>query len=153
MQMPQPTDGHRQLERLTGRWVGAETMHPSQWDPEGSQADGVTESRVALGGFAVIADYEQRRDGAVTFSGHGVYTYDPEQDLVRLHWFGSMGASLEVFTGRFNGDVLVITDDGPGMHRRLTYDLSTPGKMGSAMEMSPDGSEWTLLFEAVYRKQ
>ena len=47
-------------------------MHPSQWDPKGGVAIGRTKSRLALNGFALISDYEQKRDGVVTFTGHGV---------------------------------------------------------------------------------
>jgi len=34
----------------------------------------------------------------------------------------------------------------------MTYDLSTPGTMKAMMEMSQDGEEWKVLFEAVYRR-
>ena len=36
---------------------------------------------------------------------------------------------------------------------RLTQDLSQEGVMRSRMEMSPDGEEWTTLFESEARRQ
>jgi uncharacterized protein YodC (DUF2158 family) len=152
MDMPQPTDGHRRLERLAGSWEGTETMYPSQWDPEGGTATGRTESRVALGGFAVTSDYQQRRDGVATFSGHGVYTFDPKTGQYTLHWFDVMGSPPEVFTGGFIGDVLELSHGGPGMHVRMRWDFTRNGRIASSMEMSKDGMTWSKLFDGDYRQ-
>jgi hypothetical protein len=152
MALPKPSPGHLALEKLTGIWEGQETMHPSQWDPKGGVAFGRNRHTLSLGGFALLADYEQVRDGAVTFTGHGVYTYDPKQGRTFLHWFDCMGSPPEVFAGGFDGDVLTLAHSGPGMHARMTYDLSTPGTMKGTMEMSADGTEWHVLFEGVYRR-
>ena len=75
MEMPKPAPGHLKLERMAGSWEGEEKMPPSQWDPKGGVATGRSKSRVALSGFALITDYEQERDGIVTFSGHGVWMF------------------------------------------------------------------------------
>jgi hypothetical protein len=151
MDMPKPGPGHKKLEMLAGTWKGEETMYPSQWDPNGGTATGRTKGRLALDGFAVIVDYEQERDGKITFTGHGVYTFDPKQDLYVLHWFDCMGSPPEVFTGRFEGDVLTMSHGGP-MHARMTYDYGQAGKLLSRMEMSGDGSEWKTLFDGVYTR-
>lgn len=152
MNMPTPSDGHLLLKMLSGSWQGEETMYPSQWDPKGGTAIGRNEHEISLGGFALLADYEQERDGAITFSGHGVYTYNPDEDRHYLHWFDSMGSPPEVFVGGFDGDVLTLGHGGPGMHARMTYDFSAPGIMKGKMEMSPDGAEWKVLFEAEYKR-
>ena len=99
-------------------------MYPSPWDPEGGIAIGRMDSRVALSGFALINDYEQERDGTITFSGHGVFTYDPKIDVYALVWVDCMGAPPEIFKGKFEGDILRLAHGGPGMHVRLAYDLS-----------------------------
>jgi len=152
MNMPIPSDGHRLLERLSGTWQGEETMYPSQWDPEGGVAIGRNRNRVGLGGFALVSDYEQERDGSITFTGHGVYTYSASEDRFTLHWFDCVGSPPEVFKGVFEGDVLTLAHGGPGMHARMTYDFTEDGVMKGMMEMSPDGAEWKVLFEAVYKK-
>ena len=151
MDMPSPVAGHRKLEALVGRWEGTETLYPSQWDPKGGEAQGVTTSRVALGGFALVSDYEQRRAGAVTFAGHAVYTFDAKSGDHTLHWFDSLGSPPEVFRGRFEGDVLTLGHGGPGMHMRMRWDLTTPGRLRSGMEMSEDGKAWKKLFDGEYR--
>lgn len=152
MEMPRPGELHRTLARLAGEWSGDETMFPSPWDPAGGTADGHTTAREALGGFAVISDYEQRRDGEVSFSGHGVWTVDAESQEVVLHWFDSLGMGLEIFRGGWEGDVLTVRSRNPMGHARLTYDLSEEGVVRNRMETSADGESWAPMFEGVYRR-
>ena len=152
MHMPKPTEHHAKLEMLAGQWQGTETMHPSQWAPEGGTAIGRNDIRLALSGFASITDYEQEREGVITFRGHGVMTYDAAEACYVLHWFDDMGSPPEVFKGTFEGDVLTIAHGGPGMHVRMTSDFSTEGEMKARMEMSQDGTAWKVLFDALYRR-
>lgn len=152
MEMPKPAPGHLKLETMAGNWEGEENMHPSQWDPKGGTAIGRSKSRVALNGFALITDYEQVRDGAVTFTGHGVWTFEPKEQVYRLHWFDCMGSPPEIFVGRFDGDILTVAHGGPGMHARLTYDFTVPQHVLSKMDMSRDGATWNTLFDGRYRR-
>jgi hypothetical protein len=153
MEMPNPGPGHARLRQLEGLWEGEETMHPSQWDPAGGTAEGRMWSRVALDGFALVSDYEQRRDGRVTYSGHGVMSFDARSANYLLHWLDCMGGPVEIFTGQFAGDVLTVAHGGPGMHARLTYDVSVPGVMNTRMEMSMDGTAWKTLFDGAYQRR
>ena len=150
MEMPKPTEHHKRLETLAGRWQGAETMYPSQWDPEGGTATGHNDSRMALSDFALITEYRQERGGVTTFEGHGIMTYDSNKSVYVLHWFDSLGSPPEVFEGSFDGDILTLSHGGPGMHARFTYDLSREGILGSRMDMSQDGEEWATFFECDY---
>jgi Protein of unknown function (DUF1579) len=152
MDMPKPTADHKRLEKLAGIWRGTETMYPSPWDPNGGKAQGETRSRIALGGFAVVCDYKQSRDGKVTFEGHGVYAWDAKASQVVLHWFDMMGQGAEVFRGNWKADVLTVQSQGPMGHARLTYDFTKAGELKSQMEMSPDGSKWNKLFDATYQR-
>lgn len=148
MEMPTPTTEHQKLEIIAGRWEGEETMYPSPWDPNGGKAIGRSNSRIALGGFALISDYEQERDGRISFTGHGVFTYSSKEKLYTLTWFDCMGVQPEVFKGNFNGEILRISHGGPGMHAQLTYDLSEPNYLVMSMELAQDGVNWTKLFDA-----
>ena len=153
MEMPQPTDAHRKLERLAGSWVGEETMHPSPWDPAGGVATGRRRNRVGLNGLVVIGDYRQERDGKVTFEGHGVHTYDAKEGEYMLYWFDSFGGGPEQFRGSFDGDILTLTSRGKRGQSRMTDDLSEEGRIRSRMEMSTDGVEWKALFDASYVRE
>jgi hypothetical protein len=99
-----------------------------------------------------IRDYEQERDGVITFSGHGVFTFEPEAEVYSLHWFDCMGSPPEVFTGSFDGDILTMAHGGPGMHARITHDLTDPQTMLLRMEMSADGVAWDTLFDGRYER-
>ena len=153
MEMPKPTADHKQLEKLAGIWNGKETMHPSPWDPKGGEAEGTTLARLALDGFAVIADYEQSRGGKPTFSGHGVYTWDAAAGQVVLHWFDCMGQGSEEFRGSWDGDRLRLESRNPMGFARMTHDYSRAGTLTSRMEMSPDGETWTPLFDGRYQRK
>jgi hypothetical protein len=152
MEMPRPTADHKRLEKLAGIWKGKETLYPSPWDPKGGEAQATTRSRVALSGFAVIGDYEQSRGGQRTFEGHAVFTWDPHQQQVVMHWFDCMGQGKEEFRGTWKGDSLEISSRNPMGYARLTYDLSTPGTMRSSMEVSQDQKTWTRFFEGTYTR-
>ena len=148
MKMPTPSAGHRKLEKIAGRWEGEEKMYPSPWDQNGGTAIGRISSRVALNGFALINDYDQERDGEITFTDHGVFTDDSKEDSYTLVWVDCMGAPPEIFKGKFEGDVLKLAHGGPGMHVRLTYNVSEPDCLTTSMEMSQDGQTWNRFFDA-----
>ena len=87
---------------------------PSPSDPKGGAALGRITGRMALNGFALIFDHEQERYGAITFTGRGVYTYDPKEDLYTLSGLDAMGVPPEIFKGGFEGDVLRLRRRGDG---------------------------------------
>ncbi|MEO5721930.1 MAG: DUF1579 family protein [Chthoniobacterales bacterium] len=145
--MRKPSAGHRTLEKLAGRWEGAEKLYPSPWDPAGGMANGRMQARVALDGFALITDYEQARGGKVTFAGHGVFTFEPKDEIYTLSWFDCMGSPPEIFTGSCVDNVLTVAHGGSGMHARLTYDFREDGVLAKTMEISQDGEAWNLFFD------
>ena len=107
---------------------------------------------MALNGLALICDYEQERDGVITFTGHGVLMFEPKSETYALHWFDCMGSPPEVFVGRFEGDVLTAAHGGPGMHARVTFDMTDSQQMQTRMEMSQDGAAWNTLFDGRYER-
>ncbi len=153
MHMPKPDASHELMHALAGNWTGDERMHPSPWDPAGGTASARMTGRVALGGFAVIGDYEQRRGGQVTFTGHSVHTIDPATKEHVLHWFDCMGSGAEQFRGSWQGQRLVLTSQGPQGHMRVIYELAGKDTLISKMEMSQDGKKWSALVDATYRRQ
>jgi hypothetical protein len=148
METPIPTAEHRRLEKMAGKWEGEELAYDSSSDSKANVAIGRINSRIALGGFALIHDYERERNGKITFTGHGVFTYNSKEKVYELTWFDSMGERRTVFTGQFEGDVLRLTHGVPGMHARLTHDMSRPGHLLVSMEMAEDGANWTKVFDA-----
>ncbi|MCA9706718.1 MAG: DUF1579 family protein [Myxococcales bacterium] len=152
MAMPQPNEHHHRLTALAGTWVGQEHMHPSPWVPEGSVADARIVNHRGAGGFVLAQDYEQRRDGEVVFSGHGVFWIDPSSGEVRLSWWDAMGMAPNEFRGRWDGDQLVLRTQSPMGHTRASWVLTAEG-YAHTMEMSQDGEQWKVLMEGSYRRE
>jgi len=153
MEMPKPGQAHRKFETLVGSWEGGETLHPSPWDPAGGTATASVTNRWILDGFAVVQQYEQRRDGKVTFSGHGVFWYDPRRDEYVMHWWDSMGGTSGEYRGRFEGDRLVLGAPMPqGGHSRTSWTPTGPEAHTFLMEVSPDGETWHPAMEGRYRR-
>jgi hypothetical protein len=153
MDMPKPTDAHRKLERIVGHWIGEERMNPSPWDPAGGTAVGHVVNQVALDGFVVVQDYEQERNGSITFRGHGVFSWDATEQGYVLHWFDSMGMPPNVFRGSFEENVLTLSGKDQQGLSRVTFDFSRDGQYTFRMEVSPDGSEWFTFMEAEMTRQ
>jgi hypothetical protein len=153
MEMPKPTEAHKKLSIFDGLWIGQETIPPCPWDPKGGTAVGRCTNRVAVDDFIVIHDYEQERNGAISFRGHGVYTYDTTAKHYVLTWWDSMGVAPNVFKGDFNGNTLsMLCVDGQG-HCRTTSEFRKPGEYFFRMEMSQDGQQWMTMMEGVYTRQ
>lgn len=153
MEMPKPGPAHQKLELFAGDWSGEEKMHPSEWDPQGGTATASMNSRVVCDGFYVAGDYEQRRDGAVTFRGHSVLGIDPQSQEVVLHWFDSMGMGVNEFRGKFQGDKIALSFQSPMGWHRVSYDFGEKNAMRFRMDMSADQKQWKTMLEGVYRKK
>ena len=153
MEMPKPTDAHKKLERLAGKWKGEEKMYPSPWDPNGGIAVGRVNNHPALDGFTIVQDYEQERNSAVSFRGHGVFSYDATQQCYLLHWWDTMGMPPNEFKGTIEGSILTMTDKKPQGLSRAVFDLRQEGKYNFKMEMSQDGRQWQTLMEGNYNRE
>ncbi len=153
MEMPKPGEAHSRLQALVGRWHGGETLHPAPWDPAGGTATAVIENRVVLGGFAVVQEYQQTRDGAPNFSGHGLFWWDGAAGQHVMTWCDSMGGVPAEYRGAFDGDVLRLVHAMPhGGFSRCAFDCTSPGRYSFVLEMSPDGAAWTPALEGTYTR-
>jgi len=153
MNMPQMSDAHRRLHCLVGTWSGDEKLSPSPWDPTGGPAAGKSVNRAILDGFAVIHDYEQYRNGQVSFKGHGVFTWKAQENAYYLHWFDSMATTVNTYRGQFDGDMLSLESVDPNMKSRAVFDFGLPDSYTFRMDVSPDGAQWMTFMEGRYARQ
>ena len=154
MEMPQPLEEHRRLEKLAGTWIGEEKIHPSPWDPKGGTATGKVESRMDLGGFFLISDYVETRDGQVSYRGHGVYGYDRKEKCYTMSWFDSMGDGPAAPTkGHWEGNRLIFAHQTPVGHSRYTWELVGETRQRFTIENSQDGKSWAPFMEAQYTRK
>lgn len=153
-EMPKPTPEHARLAAMAGSWTSVETIHPGPWDPVGGTRTGRCEARVAMGGFFVVSDYEQTKDGRVSYRGHGVYGYDVKSKRWSMHWFDDMGGiPAQVVWGTWDGDTLVYEMSGPNGHHRYTYRLVRDGEYVFSILTSQDGKAWTTFMEGRFTRK
>jgi hypothetical protein len=151
--MPRPGKPHEKLNALIGTWIGEETIHPSPWDPQGGKTEARIVNRSALGGFVVEQDYEQRRDGQLSFEGRGIFGYDAGEQDYQLFWFDSMGLPPNHYRGTFEGTTLVLGTRSPRGHSRVTFELTSRSTYEFRMEVSVDGHSWKTFIEGRYRRK
>ena len=77
--------------------------------------------RESLDGMALVQDYEEEKDGAVVFHGHGVFLVEPDTQDVLWWWFDSMGFPPEPARGTWDGDVLLFDKSTPRGDARYRY--------------------------------
>ncbi len=159
-QIPGPE--HQVLAQLSGTWEGPEVLMPAPGSQEKHQRLGRIQARV-LEQFFVISDYVQKQDGAVTYRGHGVYSYDPSEQKYVMYWFDSMGGAGGVAKGEYVDGVLTFLNTSPmGQHRyRYTFLPRKDGPPGKGatqdrtrfeMSMSRDGKTWHDFMVGEYQR-
>jgi len=155
VKLPKPGKPHEKLQRLSGEWDGKETWHPSQFAPEGAEAEGAFEFRKDVDGFYLLADYEDSIAGKPNLRGHGVLGWDPKQESYTLHWFDNFGSPpAEPSRGDWQGDRLVL-ENGSGDHRgRTIFALKGDDAFEFGIEMSEDGGKsWSSTLDGDYHRR
>src|SRR5712692_3761717 len=103
MPMPKPAAEMKELRDFIGVWTSDEKFEPSPMMPPGGTGTGTNTTRLGPGGFSVLMD--QRSKSAMgPFSGHGVFTWDPNDKVYRFVWTDSMTPGVVIETGRKDGD-------------------------------------------------
>ncbi|MBI3834776.1 MAG: DUF1579 family protein [Planctomycetes bacterium] len=126
--MPKPNENHKKLQMLAGKWTGEETFHATPFALAGN-ATSTTNARVDLDNFFLISDHEQKRDGKVTYRGHGVYGYDTFANKFTMHWFDVMGCDPGApATGDWNGNTLTLQHSHKMGHGKFTFVIDGEGK-------------------------
>jgi hypothetical protein len=125
MEMPKPGAEHARLARLVGDWSGEENLSPSPWGPGGT-AFGRFQFRNGVDGMALLQDYEEEKEGKVSFRGHGVFIVDPVNGDVVWWWFDSLGFAPDPpARGSWDGDTLRLEKHTPRGAARYTFDFES----------------------------
>lgn len=108
--MPKPSAEMKELRELIGTWTSDEKFEPSPFMPSGGTGAGTNTARLGPGGFSVLM--EQRSKSAMgAFSGHGVFTWDPNEKAYKFFWADSMTPGVVMETGHKEGENLVLTGE------------------------------------------
>jgi hypothetical protein len=109
MAMPKPAPEMKDLRALAGTWTTDEAYEASAMGPAGT-GSGTNTVRLGPGGFSVLVD--QRSKGSMgSFTGHGIYSWDPDQKAYKAAWTDSMSPGLVTQTGHKEGENLVFTGE------------------------------------------
>lgn len=149
MEQPKPTEQHKRLEKLVGKWTGEEKIHGSPHTTE-TNATGTFDFRMDLGDLFAITDYVEKSGGGKTLlAGHGVIGWDAKQKHYTLHWFDTFGSPPGApGTGEWQNDTLKFHQEGSG---NTIFQL-TGGGLVFKIEMKVDGKGWTPIVEGKYRR-
>jgi uncharacterized protein DUF1579 len=151
--MPEVTDTHRKLHRFAGHWRSDETMFETPWT-KGGPAQGAVKAEVILGGFFVKSDYEQARNGAVSFLDHSLVTFDQADAQVKLFGFDSLGfVPPAPAAGQWQDDRLILIRTSPRGQARHDYLFENEDTYRLALSNSTDGGKnWVDVLRGVYRR-
>lgn len=128
-------------------------MLDSPWT-KGGPAQSVVRAEVILKGFFVQLDHEQRRDGAVSFTGHSLMTFDQADSQVKLFGFDSLGfVPMTPAQGAWQEDRLVLTRVSPRGQARHDYQFEDDDTYRLTLANSVDGGQsWNDVLRGIYRR-
>jgi hypothetical protein len=148
MEQPKPTEEHKKLERLVGKWTGVEKLAGSPHTTE-TKATGTFDFKMDLGGLFAIADYVEKSGSKMLMAGHGVIGWDAKKKKYTLHWFDTFGSPPGApGTGEWRGDMLKFHQEGSG---DTIFELADGGLI-FRIEMDVDGKGAKPIIVGHYRR-
>src|SRR5438046_9723654 len=89
-EQPKPTEQHRRLEKLTGKWIGEEKIQGSP-HTSATNATGSSDIRTDLNGLFALIDYVEKAGSQTALAGHGVIGWDPQPQHYPMRWSATAG--------------------------------------------------------------
>jgi hypothetical protein len=139
LEVPKPAAEVQRLASMLGTWKSemdkSSATNTCEWFP---------------GGFGLVCHSEgTAQDGG--YSGIALYSYDPEAKVYTGYSLGSLGPG-GMAKGTVTGNTWLFqsesTANGKPVRTRLTLVEVTPTSQTVKMEISMDGSPWTVVGEA-----
>jgi len=160
-QLGSPSEGHKALEPLVGRWT-----YTAQWwmSPEEapSSMTGTSENQLIYGGRFL---QQQIRGEAhdQPFEGTGVLGYDNIRKAYQSVWFDNMSTGLMTASGQYDAATTTLTEQGDfscpmtgETHRqfRATWKVVDPDHtVYESYSLAPDGREFKAMEIRYTREQ
>jgi len=148
MEQPKPTEQHKKLEKLTGKWTGEEKIQGSPHTNE-TRASGTFDIHTDLNGLFALIDYVEKSGDQTLLAGHGVIGWDAKQKHYTLHWFDTFGTPPGApGTGQWTNDELKFHQEGSGN----TILQLADGGLIFKIEMDVDGKGFKPIIVGKYRR-
>jgi hypothetical protein len=147
--MPKPGPEHKKLDYFVGNWTSDGDMKPGPMGPGGKMT--MTEDMQWMeGGFFVVIHSTWKSAAMGNGSGIAFMGYDPQEKVYTYDEFNSFGEATHS-KGTVDGDTWTWTNDmkmGPQtLKGRFTMKILSPTSYTYKFEMSPDGTNWTLVMD------
>ena len=158
MKYAQPTDKHKFLERLAGKW-NAQTKIWMQPDAPPMESTGVCENTMMMGGRYLQCAYSGEMMGQ-RFEGQAIDGYDNYNERYRGIWIDNMGTAMMVFEGQADDEGNVRTmnckfnDMMTGQQtemKSVTTIVSESEHRYESWRIAPDGSSFRNM-EIIYTR-
>src|SRR5438132_11531569 len=117
--MAKPAPEMKDLWDLVGTWTTDETAEQTPFMPAGT-ATGTNTVRPGPGKFSVLMDQRSKGSNGMSFNGHGILTWDPNEKAYKMEWVDSMTPGVVTETGHKEGDNLVMTGETMMMGKKMS---------------------------------
>ena len=153
MNSSKPDEQHRRLNAFAGEWVGNVKIPPNPQLPEGAIVKSHIRSRIELGGWFLLSEYEQEWSDGRKYSARGVLGWDTRQERYAFYWFDSDGWDAGCpALGSWESDALRLQQKTYMGHNRLTFLFTGEDAYSLKMEYSEDGENWSAVFEESFKR-
>ena len=135
------------LSFLTGNFV-VELMTYDSPMGKGGPGTGHNSAYWVMDSTFVMMDHEDE-SLAGKYKGHGMFTYDRQENLYKCWWFDNMGGGT-LYTGGFDGDTLVLSTDmkTPQGSAKMKLMWHPAGQQVKFRIMSDMGKGFAMLLES-----
>ncbi len=145
----------KKLDYFVGNWTAEGDMKPGPMGPGGKMT--INEKSEWLeGGYFVVIHSTFTSAGMGNGSGISFMGYDPQEKVYTYDEFNSFGEATHS-KGSVDGDTWTWTNDmkmGPQtMKGRFTMKILTATSYTFKFEVSPDGTNWTLVMDGKQTKK
>ncbi len=142
---------------LVGTWDCVQQMKMDMESDEWTESNAVATYNMILDGCALEVTFASEMMG-MPFKGIGIQTFDRETGLWQMTWTDNMMARTSLYTGKRDGDKLVMTGEemyaGETYPSRITTYNEKPESFDWMMETSMDGGKtWITTGKATYTKR
>jgi hypothetical protein len=149
MEPMKPGPEQQKLNYFVGTWTSEGDLKPGPMGP-GGKVTSNDDNQWMDGGFFVVMHATFKITGMGSGTGIAFMGYDPQEKVYTYDEFNSMGEANHS-KGTVEGDTWTWTNDmkmGPQtMKARYSMKIVSPTSYTFKYEVSPDGTNWTMVMD------
>src|SRR5580704_10038589 len=150
---PKPGAETKRLGYFVGKWSGEVEVKPTQFGPDGKFTESADSSWMP-GGFFIVMHWLEKMP-----TGQGrtlmVLGYDATEKVYTFNTFQGTGEAATA-RGTLEGDTWTFYGESPmggkPMKSRFSMKELSPTSCRTRLEVSPDGTTWTIVMEGKITK-